>query len=349
MDQYSAQYPTSQQLLQNQSYNDFQSSMPQAGSQTGAAVGDTLFGALAGITGTMGGTLAKAGVTSGDNYPQQTLGARTGGGGVGYSAEDVQLLDAQRSLYERLLQSIDAAESNGLTSLQDSENQARNNANMQRSRALEDFSMKRTDSERGKETALSTVGDNSRMLRDSLMRRLGLGSGGGSAFQMGDQAVAREASKGRQGVLNCYGENDRNLALSERRADEDYNSLLEEIMADRRSKEQSLKTGVLGQRQGIQESLAQIAADKARAMGGSQIQAAAPYQQNYLTYQNQIDQLPQQYRTQVDARALNVQTPTLRDYVVDRAAINQQKQSGQQQYSPYSAFLNRGKDEEQVR
>ncbi len=120
-------------------------------------------------------------------------------------------------------------------------------------------------------------------------------------------------------------------------------------MADRRSKEQSLKTGVLGQRQGIQESLAQIAADKARAMGGSQIQAAAPYQQNYLTYQNQIDQLPQQYRTQVDARALSVQTPTLRDYVVDRAAINQQKQSGQQQYSPYSAFLNRGQDERQVR
>lgn len=275
-------------------------------------------------------------------------GANTGNG-TSYDPQELQSLDQQKSLYERLLQSIDSTEQNGLTSLQDSENAARNKANTQQSRALEDFGMKRQTSEAGKNTALNTVGDNSRMLRDSLMRKLGLGAGGGSAFQMGDQAVARDASKNRAGVLNSYGENDRSLAVSEKRTNEDYSSLLDEILADRRNKEQQLKAGVYGQRQNINESLGQISADRARLMGGSQLQAAAPYRNNYLQLQSQVDALPSQYRTAVDARALNVQTPTLRDYVVDRAAINQSKQSGQQQYSPYSAFLKKSQDELTVR
>lgn len=280
-----------------------------------------------------------------------TNNTRLSGSGSGTgsnTAQELEGLNSQQSLYERLLESINGAEQNGINSLNDSENSARNNANTQRSRAMEDFAVKRQSTERGRDSALTQVGDNSRMLRDSLMRRLGLGAGGGSAFQMGDQAVARDASKNREGVLNSYGENFMQLGTSEKRADEDYASLLEEIAADRRAKEQSLKGGILGQRQGIQESLGQIAGDRANLQGGNPISASAPYRNNYLSLQGQVDQLPQQYRTQVDARALNVQTPTLKDYVVDRAAINQQKQSGQQQYSPYSQFLNRNKDEDQL-
>lgn len=277
---------------------------------------------------------------------QNTLDGGSGGSDGGYSQEDIQYLDSQQSLYDRLMESINSTESSGLTRLQDSETSARNKANQGRSRQLEDFGMKRNSMESGKDTALNSVGDNSRMLRDSLMRRLGLGSGGGSAFKVVNNAVARDASKNRQGVLNSYGENNMQLGVSEKRADEDYKSLLDEILADRRAKEETFKAGVYGQRQGIQEAQGQIASDRARLLGGNQLQASAPYRNNYLGLQSQIDQLPNQYRTEVQGRDLNVQTPTLRDYVVDRAQIGGGTQK--QQYSPYSQFLNRDKEDEQL-
>jgi hypothetical protein len=161
-----------------------------------------------------------------------------------------------------------------------------------------------------------------------------------------DNAVARDASKNRQGVLSDYGTNERNLAYSERNADEDYKSLLDEIQADRRGKEESFKAGVYGQRQGIQESLGQIEADRAGVLGGNRVDAAAPYRTNYLGLQTQIDQLPQQYQTDVKARSLKVQTPSLKDYVVDRAKIG--GGTTRQQYSPYSQFLKPRYDEERV-
>lgn len=283
---------------------------------------------------------------SGRNGSTGVLGTSTGGSS-NYSQEDIDYLNSQKSLYERLLESIGTAESGGLQKLQDSETMARNKANESRSRQLEGFGMQREDLTKGKDTSLQAVGDNSRMLRNSLMQRLGLGSGGGSAFLQADNAVARDASKNRLNVMNTYGTNDRNLSYSERNADEDYRSLLDEILADRRAKEESFKAGIYGQRQGIQESLGQIESERARLLGGNQLNASAPYRTNYMNLQSQIDQLPNQYRTDVQARELKVQTPSLKDYVVDRAKIGGGQT--QQQYSPYSQFLRPKDDEEQIR
>ena len=278
----------------------------------------------------------------------QTLGASTygsSGSSSSYNPQDLQMLDQQKTLYERLLQSIDAAERSGMEDLQTSETQSRNKANQQRSRQLEDFGVKREDFTRGQTQALNQVGDNSRTLRGSLMRRLGLASGGGSAFDVADNAVARDASKNRAGVQETYGQNFRNLALSEKRGLEDFTSLLDEIAAERRTGEERFKAGILGQRQGIQQSLAQIMADRAGLLGGNQLAASQPYVNNYLSYQDQIDRLPSQYDTNVTARDLNVQTPTLKDYVVNRANIGGGQT--QQQYSPYSNFLRQRSDEEE--
>lgn len=266
-------------------------------------------------------------------------------GGSSYNPQDLQMLDQQKSLYERLLQSIDAAEQSGLQDLNTSETQSRNKANTQRSRQLEDFGVKREDFTRGQEQALNTVGDNSRTLRGSLMRRLGLASGGGSAFDVADNAVARDASKNRAGVQETYGQNFRNLGLAEKRGTEDFQSLLDEIAAERRGNEERFKAGILGQRQGIQQSLAQIMADRAGVVGGNQMAASQPYVNNYMSYQDQIDRLPAQYDTKVQARDLNVQTPTLKDYVVNRANIGGGQT--QQSYSPYSNFLRPQQDEEE--
>lgn len=272
-------------------------------------------------------------------------GVQVGGsGGVSYDPNDIAMLDQQQSLYERLLQSIDAAERYGLEDLNTSETQSRNKANLQRERQLEDFGTKREDFTRGQDKALNQVGDNSRTLRASMMRRLGLASGGGSAFDVADTAVARDATKNRSKVQETYGENFRNLATAEKRGSEDFESLLAEIANERRSNEERFRSGILGQRQGIQQSLAELAADRARVMGGNQRAASQPYVDNYLSLQGQIDQLPAQFNTKVSARDLNPQQVSLRDYIVDRANIG----GGQQkQYSPYSQFLRPQDDEEE--
>lgn len=293
------------------------------------------------ITGQIGGTNMDGSPLS---RPQDNANDTLTGGGSAYSQQDMDYLNNQQSLYERLMQSIDSAEASGMQRLTDSETMARNKANTQRGRALEDFGVKRQDTERGQTQALDRVGDNSRTLRNSLMRQLGLGASGGSAFMVADNAVARDASKNRANVQQNFGMNFRDLGTAEKRADEDYVSLLDEIKADRRAKEESFKAGILGQRQQNQQSLAEIAAERARLQGGNPLTASAGYRNNYLSLQNQVDALPSQYRTDVSARDLKVETPQLRDYIVDRASIGGGK-SKQTQYSPYSRFLQKDDEE----
>lgn len=177
------------------------------------------------------------------------------------------------------------------------------------------------------------------------MRRLGLASGGGSAFDVADNAVARDASKNRAGVQETYGTNFRNLGTAEKRGSEDFQSLLDEIATERRTGEEKFKAGILGQRQGVQQQLGQISGDRASLLGGNPLEASRPYMNSYMSYQDQIDRLPAQYDTKVAARDLNVQTPTLKDYIVNRANIGGGQT--QQQYSPYSNFLKQRSDEEE--
>lgn len=261
-----------------------------------------------------------------------------------YSSSDLAALDQQKALYERLLSSVGSTEKSGLQKLLDSYTSSVNNANTDRSRALETFGTQRADTQLAQQKALNAVGDNSRMLRNSLMRQLGLASSGGSAFDVAGNAVAREASKNRADVQDTYGANWRDIATAERYAESDYQKLLNEIAADRASKTEDFKAGILGNRQSILQSLAQIEADRAALLGGSQTASAQPYVDQYLALQNQIDALPGQYRTAVDSRGLDVNVPSLRDYTVDRATLNQQG-AAQQQYSPYSQFLNKKEED----
>jgi hypothetical protein len=106
----------------------------------------------------------------------------------------------------------------------------------------------------------------------------------------------------------------------------------------------------MSQKQGVYQSLSDLAAERQRLLGGSYQDtrlATQPYQDKYFNLQNQIDALPSKFSTKVDPRKVDVKPVQLRDYIVDRQAINASKSSGQTQYSPYSAFLNRQRDEEE--
>jgi hypothetical protein len=247
--------------------------------------------------------------------------------------------------------SADRAYSSGLTQLGDSYNREVNSANSNQSRALQDFGVKREDTTRSKDQALGRVDTNARTLANSLRQRIGLASGSGSsAYQItAPGAVAREATQDRTGVVENFGVNFRNLDTGERRVKEDFTSLLSDLEAQRKSRQSDFEGGILDRKNQISGSLAEVARQKALLLGGGYTQAKAamaPYTSAIDSRQSEIDGLFDKYRTPFNVRAVDPSTPTLRDYMVDRTAINANQAQGQDPTSPYGQFLKPKTDEE---
>lgn len=279
-----------------------------------------------------------------------SYGGGSGGSGS-YDPNDLAYLNQQEADYNRLLSNTDSFLSSGLTSLNDSFTRETNTAKGKRSRALEDFQTQREDSTREKQSAIGKVDTNARTLSDSLRRMLGMAGGANSsAYKItAPGAVARQASQQRGNVLSTFGENERNLVTSENRAKEDFDNLLAELAAQRSERESSLRSGIDTQRQGILQSLMEIAAEKASLRGGNPLNASQPYRDRYWGLQNAITNYPNQFRTSVTPREIKVNPAKLSDYIVDRQAINANRgEDGQSTYSPYAQFLNRQREEEQL-
>lgn len=208
-------------------------------------------------------------------------------------------------------------------------------------RALENFGIQREDTIRGKDRAIDRVDTNARVLSDSLRRRLGMASGSdSSAYQItAPGAVARDASANRTGVVESFGQNFRDLGVAEDRAKTDFEQLLEELAAQRRTAESGLRGGILETQNQIETQLADAARQRALAQGGGYTQARAasrPFETNISQRESAIDNLFNQFRNPYQMREVKVNTPQLRDYTVDRAAINSNQQTGAQDpYAPY--------------
>lgn len=282
---------------------------------------------------------------------QQVLG-RSSSGNSSYNPEDLAYIDSQMGRLRGQYGKADTALSQGLKSLIDSYNNARSDANFERGRELENLGLKREDTNRGKDRAIDRVDDNARTLRESLLRRIGMASGSdSSAYKFAaPTAVAREASGQRGDVMEDYGVNFRNLGLTEKRANEDYDKLLAAIDADKRSREGKLRSGVENQRQSIDEALAEAAAQRAKLLGGGYDQvrsAMAPYESQIAQRDKTINSLFDKYRTVGKFNPVKVDMPNLRDYTVDRAAIQANEQAGTQDpYAPYRPQIQGDDDDE---
>ncbi len=272
--------------------------------------------------------------------------------GAAYNAADLAYLNDQQARLEAQRRSADIAEQNGLTQLQDDYNRQVSSANLQRSRTLEDFGLRREDTTRAKDSAIGRVDTNARTLANSLRQRLGLASGAdSSAYQFSAPgAVAREATKNRMGVMENFGTNFRDLGKAEDRANVDFETLLSDLDARRKTSESDFRAGLLGQRNSIDQNLSEVARQRALLQGGGYDQvksAMSPYSSAIDGRQAEIDGLFSKYRTAYDTvKPVQVQTPTLKDYMVDKAAINTNNSGQSSVYSPYEQFLKRRTEED---
>lgn len=291
------------------------------------------------------------------------LGATTGGGnGTGggggasapaapaYNPDDLAYLNDQEARLNQQMGRADTTLNQGLSQLGNSYNQEVSGANTQRSRALENFGIQEEDSKRGKNTAINTVNTNARTLADSVRRILGLASGSGSsAYQFAaPNAVGRSTSQNRTNVLDSFGKNFRDIDLSRTRAKQDFETLLSNLAEQKQQRELALRGGVNDTKNKLSEALANLAAERAKLIGGGYGQARVA-QQPYLDQINQrsaqLDSIFNQFNTPYAVKPVTVNTPKLRDYAVDKVAMGARQPSAQE---TYTNFLKKQNDEEQA-
>src|SRR5690606_33090892 len=135
-----------------------------------------------------------------------------------------------------------------------------------------------------------------------------------------------------------FGQNFRDLETGEKRTMSAFEELLKDLTAQRKTRESDFRSGILDRKNQIDNSLAEVARQRSLLEGGGYDQvrsAMAPYSGAIDSRQGEIDSLFSKYRTPYSIKPVNAKPPSLRDYVVDRASINQQTPSSDP-YSPYA-------------
>jgi hypothetical protein len=287
-----------------------------------------------------------------NSFINQNTGTGTGTGSTGtttapkYSQADLDALNEQERLYRALFGSADATLNSGISNLDNTLAGERNKANTSYGRATAGYDQKEYDTKMGMQGQMRGAMTNSGMLADSVRRILGMaGAAGGTAMRDAYGAVAKDMKGKENALMGDYGQN---IGLLKKARDEtqvDYDSLLSELQNQRQTGEQNLRAGILGQKQGLQRSLDEIAQERQRLMGGNQLSGLQSMTNNYLKYQSDIDALPGQYANTIKARDVKAAPVSLKDYFVGQTNLGQNQRSGN--YSPYSDFLAKRKPEEE--
>ena len=269
-----------------------------------------------------------------DGYPGfNSSNAYTTGTGSGTSATAAEedytraQLDAKINALRQQLGLIDTTRTQGLDELGTTYKNQKNTG-------LTKYGTQRDDNAQSRLNALEQVDTKARTGMQSLRRLLGMsGSANQSAAKFAaPNAVSRQASMDRQSQIETYGRNDRNINTAE-------TDFLTQLDAEKKSREKTFLQGLLDQSNSLNAQLGEANMQKSYVNGSNynQIRAQyAPYQQTIDANNAALAGLQNTYKTPLQATAA---TPTLDQYAVDQTAIDANKQSGQQDYSPYSQFL----------
>jgi hypothetical protein len=258
-----------------------------------------------------------------------TLGANTTGTGTQGSANDIAFLNDQAAQLRALLARTDTGLAHGLQKNQDEYDTQLGGANQDKERQV-------IGQNTAKQGAYDRINQNANQGYRSLAQIIGRASGtGSSAYREAlPNAVGADTSSKRREATNTAGQNLSNI-------DSSFESVLADLMRQKKANEESLRSGVETQRQDINGQLAQNAGALAQAQGGGfdAVKAAqTPYQTAIDNSRNSVEGFFNQFRTPYQKQELN---PNLAAYSTDRATINAQGQDGVDPSNPYASLLKR--------
>lgn len=231
------------------------------------------------------------------------LGASGGTSGTSNTnAADLAYLDSQDASLRDQLTRAQTGLDQGLTQIGDTYNLSANRAAQDKNTADTGFNTQRDQTTQDKLKAVDTINTNARTLADSVRRQLGLASGSdSSAYQIAaPSAIARDTTTKRVGVNDTFGRNYDSINNANTATDLKFDRAAEDLLAQRKAKEEGLRSGVLQQQNDISSQLGQDALTRAEINGGSFTGTSAalqPIQDSITQRQNAIDALFAQYRT----------------------------------------------------
>lgn len=258
------------------------------------------------------------------------LGDSTGPSGsaaASTTADDLAYLNDQAAQLRDLLGRTDTGLSQGLQQNQDQYDTQVGAVNTDKQGQVQ----KQTQAKLG---AYDTINQNAGDSYRSLAQLIGNAAGrGSSAFQdLLPNVIGKDTSTKRSAATNTYGQN-----LSD--IDASTAASLADLLKQKNTNEDTLRTGIEQQRQDLNNQLAQNAAQAAQAKGGgyAQVKAAqAPFQTAINNSRNAVQNFFDQFRTPYTAQPLN---PNLAAYNTDRSVVNAQNQGTPDATDPYSALL----------
>lgn len=263
--------------------------------------------------------------------------------GTGATAEDIAYLEDQRDMLSQLLNRIPTTLQQGLTRNQDEYDTQAGEANREKEQAYAGFEDQRGTQGKRKVENFGTINRQANTGYRSLAALLGRASGtGSSAFrELLPDVVGKDISLKRRGTLDTFGENMQGIQKAQNQYDSDFQGVINDLVRQKKSNEERLRSGIEEQRQTILGQQATNAGALAAARGGdyNAIRAAQiPFREQVQASMNNVEGFFDKYRTPYQRRAAVAQAPELANYTADRSAV-EANQQGLDPSNPYASLL----------
>ena len=249
------------------------------------------------------------------------------------AAQERQGIESANAAYDTQLGSLRGMLGQVGTTREQGLQQMSDSYNTEKQQGLQKYGQQRDDNSQNRLKALDGVATKARTGFNSLRSLLGLsGSANQSAAGVASNAVARQASQDRQGQIDTYGRNERDITNAE-------TGFVTSLDMQRKERERNFLQGLLEQENDINSKIGDVEMRKAQINGSNyqqMLNAYAPYQSAIDSTQSKINGLYDQYKTPFNAEAKLAQTS---QFNIDPTAIKAEQQGGQSEYSPFSQFL----------
>ena len=289
--------------------------------------------------------VAKGGYTSisDPNAPQRNQTTGSGTGGTGGTADDISFLNDQQSQLQDLLSRTDTNLNQGLIRNQDQYDTAYGGAQGDKQRQYAQYQDQRVKTNKDKQSALDTIDRNAGQGYNSLAQIIGRSAGtGSSAFRdLLPSVVGKDTSAKRTNAINTSGENLQGIDKAQGQYDISFEGVLSDLLRQKKTNEENLRTSIEQQRQGINSQLSENAGKRAQALGGGYAEVKAGqqgFQDAINNSRNTVQGFFDQFRTPYTPKQAVATTPELAQYNTDRSQVNAGQQ-GLGSQNPYESLL----------
>lgn len=278
-------------------------------------------------------------------------GVSGGGGSYGSSqtaAERAQY-DDQINYINSLLGGVGARRDAGLGRLDASYNDAKNRMTEQQTKDMKGYDEQSLKNTQNRQKGIDQVDQFANDSYTSLQRLLqGAGAGNSSvARDLVPRMVSKAAGTRRQGVIDTAGENEAAIVNARKDAEDQYRYNFQDQENQYKEQKQNFLEGILNQENELINKRMAAEAARAAANGGGYAAARAATAQSRADLDArtaQLNSLFGQYAPSFTAKAMNLKTPDLAQYQVDRAQITGD-QSVPSQYRAYLPQIKKREEE----